>query len=143
MPRYATKCISGFDIAGLDLVKLPSRTHPLVTQYPTPRYVTSLIWRTHAVLCNIALLNYIHTRSRDINMPRPDGLHGGGKFVPLHVIAKRNRERRAEKVKQSLNKEAAATQEDEDLPSEEAMELNRRDPDLCNRDSLAEACLLN
>jgi len=127
---------------GLNLLKLSSRTHPLLTQCSTPRCATSLFRRTHAVLCNVVLLKHVHATSRDSNMPRPDGLHGGGKFVPLHVLAKQQREERAEKAKhRSLNKEAVVTKEDDDPSSEESMELHRRDPDLCHRRQLGQGML--
>jgi len=75
-------------------------------------------------------------------MPRPDGLHGGGRFVPLHEIAEGNRQKRAERrIEQSLNKEAVVTQEDEDPSSEESMELHRRDPDLHHGRQLGQGML--
>jgi len=75
-------------------------------------------------------------------MPRPDGLHGGGTFVPLHVIVERNRAKRAEREnQQSLIESPVATQEEDDPPSEDTMELHRRDPDLYHRRQLGRGML--
>ena len=75
-------------------------------------------------------------------MPRPDGLHGGGRFIPLREIADRGAQIRAERaIQRSLNEEAVAMQENPDLSSEESMELHRRDPDLHHRRKLGRGML--
>ena len=67
---------------------------------------------------------------------------GRRKFIPLHAIAQRGVQKRAERaIQRTSNEEVVATQEDPDPSSEESMELHRRDPCLHNGRQLGRGML--